>query len=99
QLGIAVHKADSDAALIQLLQRLQVYRLVLVDTAGLGHRDRALASQLNWLRSARNVSTLLVLPAYQHYSDLDEVVRRFGPARPQGVVLTKVDETDRKSTV
>src|SRR5690606_1163087 len=95
QLGIAVHEADSDAALIQLLQRLQDYRLVLVDTAGLGQRDRALASQLNWLRAARNVSTLLVLPANQHYSDLDEVVRRFGPARPQGVVLTKVDETGR----
>jgi len=95
QLGIAVHEADSDAALIQLLQRLQDYRLVLVDTAGLGQRDRALANQLNWLRAARNVSTLLVLPANSHFADLDEVVRRFGPARPQGVVLTKVDETGR----
>ncbi|HET6397884.1 MAG TPA: flagellar biosynthesis protein FlhF, partial [Pseudoxanthomonas sp.] len=95
QLGIAVHEADSDAALIQLLQRLQDYRVVLVDTAGLGQRDRALASQLNWLRAARQVSTLLVLPANSHYADLDEVVRRFGAARPQGVVLTKVDETGR----
>ncbi|WP_028917056.1 flagellar biosynthesis protein FlhF [Pseudoxanthomonas sp. J35] len=95
QLGIAVHEADSDAALIQLLQRLQDYRTVLVDTAGLGQRDRALASQLNWLRAARQVSTLLVLPANSHYADLDEVVRRFGAARPQGVVLTKVDETGR----
>ena len=95
QLGIAVHEAHSDAALIQLLQRLQDYRVVLVDTAGLGQRDRALANQLNWLRAARNVSTLLVLPANSHFADLDEVVRRFGPARPQGVVLTKVDETGR----
>ncbi len=95
QLGIAVHEADSDAALIQLLQKLDDYRLVLVDTAGLGQRDRALASQLNWLRAARNVSTLLVLPANSHYADLDEVVRRFAPARPQGVVLTKLDETGR----
>ncbi|GAB3505150.1 flagellar biosynthesis protein FlhF [Pseudoxanthomonas daejeonensis] len=95
QLGIAVHEADSDAALIALLQRLQDYRLVLVDTAGLGQRDRALASQLNWLRAAREVRTLLVLPANSHYADLDEVVRRFGPAKPQGVVLTKLDETGR----
>lgn len=95
QLGVAVHEADSDAALIGLLQRLQDYRLVLVDTAGLGQRDRALASQLNWLRAARQVSTLLVLPANSHYADLDEVVRRFAPANPQGVVLTKVDETGR----
>ncbi|MBD9368286.1 flagellar biosynthesis protein FlhF [Xanthomonas sp. XNM01] len=95
QLGVAVHEADSDAALIQLLQRLQDYKLVLVDTAGMGQRDRALASQLNWLRAAREVRTLLVLPANSHYADLDEVVRRFGGANPQGVVLTKLDETGR----
>jgi flagellar biosynthesis protein FlhF len=95
QLGVAVHEADSDAVLIQLLQRLQDYKLVLVDTAGLGQRDRALASQLNWLRAAREVRTLLVLPANSHYADLDEVVRRFSAARPQGVVLTKLDETGR----
>jgi flagellar biosynthesis protein FlhF len=94
-LGVAVHEADSDAALITLLQKLEDYRLVLIDTAGLGQRDRALASQLNWLRAARQVSTLLVLPANSHYADLDEVVRRFAPAKPQGVVLSKVDETGR----
>jgi len=94
-LGVAVHEADSDAALMSLLQRLEDYRLILVDTAGLGQRDRALAAQLNWLRAARQVSTLLVLPANSHYADLDEVVRRFSAARPQGVVLTKVDETGR----
>jgi len=95
QLGIAVHEADSEASLIQLLQKLQEYRLVLVDTAGLSQRDRALAGQLNWLRAARQVRTLLVLPANTHFADLDEVVRRFEHARPQGVVLTKLDETSR----
>ena len=95
QLGIAVHEADTEAGLIQLLQKLQDYRLVLVDTAGLSQRDRALAGQLNWLRAARQVRTLLVLPANTHFADLDEVVRRFDSARPQGVVLTKIDETGR----
>ena len=95
ELGIAVHEADSEAGLLQLLQRLQDYRLVLVDTAGLSQRDRALASQLHWLRAARQARTLLVLPANTHFSDLDEVVRRFQVARPQGVVLTKLDETSR----
>jgi len=95
QLGIAVHEADSDAGLIELLQRLQDYRLVLIDTAGMGQRDRALAGQLNWLRASGQVRSLLVLPANSHYADLDEVVRRFQGARPQGVVLTKLDETGR----
>ncbi|MDR6990845.1 flagellar biosynthesis protein FlhF [Luteimonas sp. 3794] len=95
QLGIAVHEADSETGLVQLLQKLEDYKLVLVDTAGLSQRDRALAGQLNWLRAARNVRTLLVLPANTHFADLDEVVRRFDSVRPQGVVLTKLDETGR----
>ncbi|WP_101927593.1 MULTISPECIES: flagellar biosynthesis protein FlhF [Luteimonas] len=95
QLGIAVHEADSETSLVQLLQKLEDYRLVLVDTAGLSQRDRALVSQLHWLRAARQVRTLLVLPANTHFADLDEVVRRFDVARPQGVVLTKLDETGR----
>ncbi|TWI02812.1 flagellar biosynthesis protein FlhF [Luteimonas cucumeris] len=95
QLGIAVHEADSDAGLAQTLQRLRDYKLVLIDTAGLGQRDRNLVGQLNWLRTSGQVHTLLVLPANSHFCDLDEVVRRFGNANPQGVVLTKLDETGR----
>ncbi len=95
QLGIAVHEADSEPALVALLERLKDYKLVLIDTAGMGQRDRALAAQLNWLRPARQVTSLLVLPANAHFSDLDEVVRRFSGAHPQGVVLTKLDETGR----
>ncbi|KRG71045.1 flagellar biosynthesis protein FlhF [Pseudoxanthomonas dokdonensis] len=95
QLGIAVHEADSDTQLAQVLERLRDYKLVLIDTAGLGQRDRNLVGQLNWLRSAGQVQTLLVLPANSHFSDLDEVVRRFRAANPQGVVLTKLDETGR----
>ena len=95
QLGIAVHEADSDRGLIDLLERLADYKLVLIDTAGMGQRDRALAAQLNWLRGARQVTSLLVLPANAHFADLDEVVRRFAAARPQGVVLSKLDETGR----
>ncbi|AJQ83068.1 flagellar biosynthesis protein FlhF [Xanthomonas oryzae pv. oryzae] len=93
QLGIAVHEADSAESLLDLFERLRDYKLVLIDTAGMGQRDRALAAQLNWLRAAQQVTSLLVLPANAHFSDLDEVVRRFAHAKPQGVVLTKLDET------
>jgi flagellar biosynthesis protein FlhF len=95
QLGIAVHEADSDATLQQVLERLCDYKLVLIDTAGMGQRDRALTAQLHWLRTSRVVRSLLVLPANAHFSDLDEVVRRFAGADPQGVILTKLDETGR----
>ncbi|HLM54034.1 MAG TPA: flagellar biosynthesis protein FlhF, partial [Pseudoxanthomonas sp.] len=95
QLGIAVHEADGEAGLARTLERLRDYRLVLIDTAGMGQRDKNLAAQLNWLHAAAQVHTLLVLPANSHFADLDEVVRRFRGANPQGVVLTKVDETGR----
>lgn len=95
QLGIAVHEASSGTNLNQLLERLADYKLVLIDTAGLGQRDRALTAQLQWLRAAGQIRTLLVLPANTSFQDMDEVVRRFGAANPQGVVLTKLDETGR----
>ena len=95
QLGIAVHEASSGSDLDQLLERLKDYKLVLIDTAGLGPRDRTLAAQLQWLRAARQVSSLLVLPANTSFNDMDEVVRRFSAANLQGVVLSKLDETGR----
>ncbi|MCC7635271.1 flagellar biosynthesis protein FlhF [Stenotrophomonas rhizophila] len=95
QLGIAVHEASSGSDLNQLLERLRDYKLVLIDTAGLGPRDRALAAQLQWLRAAEQIRTLLVLPANTSFGDMDEVVRRFSAANPQGVVLSKLDETGR----
>ncbi len=95
QLGIAVHEADSAQALALVLERLRDYKLVLIDTAGLGQRDRNLVGQLNWLRASGQVKTLLCLPANSHFADLDEVVRRFSSVQPQGVVLTKLDETGR----
>ncbi|WP_411850912.1 AAA family ATPase [Stenotrophomonas sp. LGBM10] len=98
QLGIAVHEANSGTDLSQLLERLQDYKLVLIDTAGLGPRDRALAAQLQWLRAADRIRTLLVLPANTSFGDMDEVVRRFSAANPQGVVLSKLDETGRFGT-
>ncbi|KAG1596980.1 hypothetical protein G6F46_014345 [Rhizopus delemar] len=41
------------------------------------------------------LATLLVLPANTSFGDMDEVVRRFGAAYLQGLVLSKLDETGR----
>lgn len=95
QLGIAVHEAESGSDLGLLLERLSDYKLVLIDTAGMGQRDRGLTAQLQWLRAAGHIRTLLTLPANLNFQDMDEVVRRFAPARPEGLVLTKLDETGR----
>lgn len=95
QLGITVHEAENGSDLGQLLERLKDYKLVLIDTAGMGQRDRGLVAQLQWLRAAGQIRTLLTLPANIGFQDMDEVVRRFAPAQPEGLVLTKLDETGR----
>lgn len=94
-LGMPVIEVANPNELGDTLDRLGDYKLVLVDTAGLSHRDLALGAQLSTLARLRHVNTQLVLPANTHADDLDEVVHRFGIAKPRGVVLSKVDETGR----
>jgi len=95
RLGIALHEIDADTDLDALVQRVKDYPLVLMDTAGLARRDRALAGQLNWLCGARQVRTLLVLAANTHPADVDEAIERFQPLNPQGAILTRLDESSR----
>lgn len=95
RLGITVCEAEGPERLQDTLAQLVDYPLVLVDTAGHAVRDRSVFSQILWLRAARRVRSLLVLPANAHPHDLDEVVRRYRPAKPEGVVLTKLDEAGR----
>ncbi len=95
QFGLPVVEAGSEAALHAALDRLKAYPLVLIDTEGHGSRDRAMVGQLNWLRHAGRVRTMLVMPANAHNADLDEVVRRFGFIAPEAAILSKLDETGR----
>ncbi|HSR65160.1 MAG TPA: AAA family ATPase, partial [Xanthomonadaceae bacterium] len=95
KLGVTVCQADGPEGINAALAQLADYPLVLVDTAGYAMRDRALLGQILWLRTARRVRSLLVLPANANPQDLAEVARRYRPASPEGVVLTKTDETGR----
>ncbi len=92
-LGMPVTEIHREEALAPALDRLADYRLVLIDTPGFGQRDRGLSTQLHWLRAAGRVRCFLTLPANAQGPDLDEVVRRFRGAEPEGCILTKVDET------
>jgi flagellar biosynthesis protein FlhF len=92
-LGMPVVEARPEDGLADILDRLSDYKLVLIDTPGMGQRDKALAAQFSWLRAARRVRTFLTLPANAQSNDIDEVVRRFRNAEPEGTILTKLDET------
>src|SRR5690606_20213176 len=66
RLGITVCEAQGPDGLQAAVEQLQDYPLVLVDTTGHAPRDRAVFSQILWLRAAKRVRSLLVLPANAH---------------------------------
>jgi flagellar biosynthesis protein FlhF len=92
-LGVPVFAMDSLDELPGVLARLGRFRMVLVDTPGAGQRDASLAQRLLQLsRVGAELQSTLVLAASTQAGALEEVVRRFAPARPTSCVLTKVDE-------
>ncbi|HEY6456200.1 MAG TPA: flagellar biosynthesis protein FlhF [Steroidobacteraceae bacterium] len=92
-LGVPVFAMDSLDELPGVLARLGRFRMVLVDTPGAGQRDASLAHRLLQLsRVGDELQSTLVLAASTQAGALEEVVRRFAPARPTSCVLTKVDE-------
>jgi len=95
-LGVPVHTAANAEDLARTLFKLADRKLVLVDTAGLSPQDAQLQAQFAELHGTRTpMRVLLTLSATQQAGDLDAIVRRFKPARPEGLVLTKVDEATR----
>jgi flagellar biosynthesis protein FlhF len=92
-LGVPVFALDSLEQLPAVLGRLGRFRMVLVDTPGAGQRDASLADRLLQLpRAGAELQTTLVLAASTQAGAVEEVVRRFAPARPTSCVLTKMDE-------
>ena len=71
---------------------------VLVDTAGRAPRDRSSAGELLYaLRQHGGVRTHLVIAAGTGPRDVDRIFDDYQFARPDRVVLTKLDETDSLS--
>lgn len=92
-LGVPVHTPESTAELPALLSRLERFRCVLIDTAGQSQRDTQLTERLHTIATCHpNLMTTLVLSASTQAGAVAETVRRFAPARPSSVVLTKLDE-------
>jgi flagellar biosynthesis protein FlhF len=67
-------------------------RPLLVDTAGRSPRDAGSAEILNVLAGRSGVRRHLVLPAGTPAGDARRVLERFAPARPDRLVLTRLDE-------
>lgn len=92
-LGTTVEMADDPEILRALIQTENSTDLVIVDTPGIGPRDAELASQLPILGDMDGLHVALCLPASLHPVELRRVIDRYAGAKPDGLVLTKVDES------
>ncbi len=90
-LGVTVHSARDTNDLKITLSGLKHKRLVLIDTMGMGQRDKRLAEQ-NEMFNAAGVQRLLLLNATSSGDTLEEVVRKYHGQGVIGCVATKLDE-------
>lgn len=95
-LGVPVHAVGAEDNLKTVLSRVSDRRLVLIDTAGLSQRDRAIGSQTEQLqRVGPELKTWLVLAANAQSGAQYDIVERFKGKGLDGCVLTKIDEAHR----
>ena len=93
-LGVPVYTANDEDELKQVLSRLDDKQLVLVDTAGMSHRDLRLAQQLTMLRhSHEKIKILAVISASTQTLAMDEVIKTFNAKELDGCIASKVDES------
>lgn len=92
-LGAPVYVAGDGDELRKTTASLAQTRLVLVDTAGIGHRDARFAEQIACFRDpSLQVRTYLAVPANAQADALLEIIDAYTCLRPEGCVLTKIDE-------
>jgi flagellar biosynthesis protein FlhF len=93
-LDVPVRVVTNAEELSNCLAGFSDKRLVLIDTAGMGQRDKRLTEQLSVLRQAeRSIKPYLVLSAASQARAMREAVEAFSGCEPQACILTKLDET------
>ena len=92
-LRVPVRVVDESNSLESLLRSLRHCSLVLIDTAGFRHGDPHLKAQLKALSDQPQVKSYLVLSCNSQEQMLKASIHAYSPARLQGCVLTKLDET------
>ena len=95
-MGVPVEVVSAPARLAGAIDRLRNNDVVLVDSAGRSEGGvEEFAPFLSILKggAAWDFSLVLVVSATQKSEDLHRTVLRFGKARPDALVVTKVDET------
>lgn len=92
-LGVMVHSVKDEADLKIALSELKNKYTVLIDTVGVGQRDKMVTEQVAMLSSTGvPVKRLLCLNATSNGETLSEVVRAYQGNGLSGCIITKLDE-------
>ncbi len=89
-LGVALHVAEDQARLAQLLPELAARKLVLIDTAGFAPADPR--SREGQALDALGVRRLVAISASQQGAAIEQAMAYFGQGAA-ACILTKLDET------
>lgn len=92
-LGVMVHAVKDESDLKIALAELSNKHTVLIDTVGVGQRDKMVTEQVAMLAGAGSqVKRLLCLNATSTGETMSEVVRAYMGSGLAGCILTKIDE-------
>jgi flagellar biosynthesis protein FlhF len=92
-LGVPVISARDAVDLKLALRECGQKKVVLIDTVGMGQRDKAVAEQAATLAAVgAQIKRLLVLPATVSGYTLDETIAAYQTGGLEGVIITKLDE-------
>lgn len=93
-LDVPVRVASSGDELNRFIGDMDERRLILIDTAGVSHRDKRMTEQLAMLRRPDNkIQNYLVLSSTTRLSALEDIAQAHQSAPIHGCILTKLDET------
>ncbi|MDN5850080.1 MAG: flagellar biosynthesis protein FlhF, partial [Nitrococcus sp.] len=92
-LGVSVYAVKDAQDLTLALAELRGKHMVLIDTVGMGQRDRMVAEQVAMLTGCgAEVKRLLLLNAASSGDTLNEVVHAYQGDGLAGAIITKLDE-------
>ncbi len=93
-LKVPVRAVEGEEELEAALDAFLEKPLVLIDSAGLSHRDERLDETLNRIRrSTPMLKAYMVLSATTQAEALEQSISAFRPVNPCGCMITKVDES------
>ncbi len=99
-IGIPVDVVVRPEDLHQVFEKHQDKDLILLDTAGRSHRNRAQMAELQRvLQGEEGMERHLVLSATTKQPDLNRIIRNFQPVGFDGLIFTKIDEGSRFGTL